>query len=70
MDILELKLKYEFYSSKIDLLNDYLKTCSKKEYEIYFSIAKQLIKKADMVIKELQELGVKFDLKEGFKWQE
>lgn len=66
MEIEKLKLKYNYYLKRIKKANNYLKNCSKEEYEKYYPVAMALINKIDKVIKELKKLNIQFDVEKEF----
>lgn len=67
MEIEKLKLKYNYYLKRIKKANNYLKNCSKEEYEKYYPVAMALINKIDEIIAALKKLNIDFDVEKEFE---
>ncbi|MDM0973264.1 hypothetical protein QTI91_13715 [Clostridium perfringens] len=67
MEIEKLKLKYNYYLKRIQKADNYLKNCSKEEYEKYYPVAMALINKIDEIIAALKKLNIDFDVEKEFE---
>lgn len=67
MEIEKLKLKYNYYLKRIQKADNYLKNCSKEEYEKYYPVAMALINKIDEIIRELKKHNIIYDVEKEFK---
>lgn len=67
MEIEKLKLKYNYYLKRIQKADNYLKKCSKEEYEKYYPVAMALINKIDEIIRELKKYNIAYDVEKEFK---
>ncbi|MGU8484938.1 hypothetical protein ACV3NV_14495 [Clostridium perfringens] len=67
MEIEKLKLKYNYYLKRIQKADNYLKNCSKEEYEKYYPVAMALINKIDEIIRELKKYNIEYDIEKEFE---
>lgn len=67
MEIEKLKLKYNYYLKRIKKADNYLKNCSKEEYEKYYPVAMALINKIDEIIRELKKHNIIYDVEKEFE---